>query len=137
MAVKRVTDVVAEIASASHEQASGIEQVNKAVIQMEGTTQQNAALVEEAAAASESIVGQAAHLADLVARWDVADLNPGEMAASAAKPVTPPAERRSANRPWKQTPKAPAGRAAAAAAAATRPARRPMAAAGGGDWKEF
>jgi PAS domain S-box-containing protein len=110
MAVKRVADVVAEIASASHEQAIGIEQVNKAVIQMEGTTQQNAALVEEAAAASESIVGQATHLADLVARWDVADLNLREMAAPAAKPLMPPAERRSANRPWKQTPKAPANR---------------------------
>jgi PAS domain S-box-containing protein len=137
MAVKRVTDVVAEIALASHEQASGIEQVNKAVMQMEGTTQQNAALVEEAAAASESIVGQAAHLADLVARWDVADSIPGGMAAPAAKPVTPPAERRSANRPWKQTPKVPARGAAAAAAAPTRPVRQPMAAAGGEEWKEF
>jgi len=116
MAVKRVADVVAEIASASHEQAIGIEQVNTAVMQMEGTTQQNAALVEEAAAASESIVGQATHLADLVARWDVADLNLREMAAPAAKPLMPPAERRSANRPWKQTPKAPAKGAAVAAA---------------------
>ena len=92
------------------------EQVNTAVMQMEGTTQQNAALVEEAAAASESIVGQATHLADLVARWDVADLNLREMAAPAAKPLMPPAERRSANRPWKQTPKAPAKGAAVAAA---------------------
>jgi PAS domain S-box-containing protein len=110
MAVKRVADVVADIASASHEQAIGIEQVNTAVMQMEGTTQQNAALVEEAASASESIVGQATHLADLVARWDVADLNLREMAAPAAKSLMPPAERRSANRPWKQTPKAPANR---------------------------
>ena len=137
MAVKRVADVVAEIASASHEQAIGIEQVNKAVMQMEGTTQQNAALVEEAAAASESIVGQAAHLADLVARWDVADLNLREKATPAAKPVMPPTERRSANRPWKQAPKAPTKGAAAATAAATRPARQPMAAAGAGEWKEF
>ena len=137
MAVKRVADVVAEIASASHEQAIGIEQVNTAVMQMEGTTQQNAALVEEAAAASESIVGQAAHLADLVARWDVADLNLREKATPAAKPVMPPAERRSANRPWKQAPKAPTKGAAAATPAATRPARQPMAAAGAGEWKEF
>jgi methyl-accepting chemotaxis protein len=56
----------------------------------EGTTQQNAALVEEAAAASESIVGQAAHLAALVARWNVADANVREMATPAARPVPPP-----------------------------------------------
>jgi PAS domain S-box-containing protein len=135
IAVKRVTDVVAEIASASHEQAVGIEQVNKAVMQMEGTTQQNAALVEEAAAASESIVGQAAHLAALVARWDVADVK-REMATPAAKPVTPPpAERRSANRPWKQTAKAPA--TAPPTAQTPPPVRRPPAAGNDGGWKEF
>ena len=65
-AVKKVTDIVAEIAAASREQSSGIEQVNKAVMQMDETTQQNAALVEEAAAASQAIVEQAqgAELAD-------------------------------------------------------------------------
>jgi methyl-accepting chemotaxis protein len=50
-AVKKVTDIVAEIAAASHEQSSGIEQVNKAVMQLDELTQQNAALVEEASAA--------------------------------------------------------------------------------------
>src|SRR6266700_1095693 len=58
--VKRVTDIVSEIAAASHEQSSGIEQVGKAVMQMDEVTQQNAALVEQAAAASQSIVAQAA-----------------------------------------------------------------------------
>ena len=70
-AVKRVTDVVTEIAHASQTQASGIEQVNKAVKQMDVMTQQNAALVEEASAASESIVQQAAQLAELVGRYDL------------------------------------------------------------------
>ena len=70
-AVKRVTDVVTEIAHASQTQAAGIEQVNKAVKQMDVMTQQNAALVEEASAASESIVQQAEQLAELVARYDV------------------------------------------------------------------
>jgi PAS domain S-box-containing protein len=138
MAVKRVADVVVEIASASHEQAVGIEQVNKAVIQMDGTTQQNAALVEEAATASESIVGQAAHLAALVARWDVADVNVREMAPPPAKSVTsppakpapPPAERRSAKRPWKQAAKAPA-------TSRNVPPSRPTAARSDGGWKEF
>jgi methyl-accepting chemotaxis protein len=57
-AVKRVTDIMAEIAAASDEQSAGIEQVNQAIMQMDNVTQQNAALVEEAAAAAESMQGQ-------------------------------------------------------------------------------
>src|SRR5450756_2164860 len=56
-AVKRVTDIMAEIAAASDEQSAGIEQVNQAIMQMDDVTQQNAALVEEAAAAAESMQG--------------------------------------------------------------------------------
>jgi len=59
---KRVTDIVSEIAAANDEQASGIEQVNRAVAGMENTTQQNAALVEEAAAAGKSMDSQTQHL---------------------------------------------------------------------------
>ena len=65
--IKRVTDLMAEIAAASEEQSSGIEQVNTAVTQMDEMTQQNAALVEEAAAAAESMREQADMLADAVA----------------------------------------------------------------------
>jgi methyl-accepting chemotaxis protein len=72
-AVKKVTDIVAEIAAASREQSSGIEQVNKAVVQMDQGTQQNAALVEEAAAASQAIVEQAQALSQVVAQFDVGD----------------------------------------------------------------
>jgi methyl-accepting chemotaxis protein len=57
-AVKRVTDIMAEIAAASNEQSAGIEQVNQAVMQMDEVTQQNAALVEEAAAAAEALQEQ-------------------------------------------------------------------------------
>jgi len=57
--VKRVTDIMAEIAAASNEQSAGIEQVNQAITQMDEVTQQNAALVEEAAAAAESMEDQA------------------------------------------------------------------------------
>jgi methyl-accepting chemotaxis protein len=57
--VKRVTDIMGEITAASQEQTSGIEQVNQAIVQMDQVTQQNAALVEEASAASESLQEQA------------------------------------------------------------------------------
>jgi methyl-accepting chemotaxis protein len=56
---RQVTGLVTDIASASQEQASGISQVTQAVSQMDGVTQQNAALVEEAAAAAESLEEQA------------------------------------------------------------------------------
>jgi methyl-accepting chemotaxis protein len=58
-AVKRVTDIMYEISAASNEQSAGIEQVNQAIIQMDEVTQQNAALVEEAAAATDSMRTQA------------------------------------------------------------------------------
>jgi methyl-accepting chemotaxis protein len=57
--VKKVTDIVADIAAASHEQSAGIEQVNNAVMQMDEVTQQNAALVEEASAAARAMQEQA------------------------------------------------------------------------------
>jgi len=63
---KRVTDIVAEIATANDEQASGIEQVNRAVAGMENTTQQNAALVEEAAAAGNAMDSQTQQLVQQV-----------------------------------------------------------------------
>jgi methyl-accepting chemotaxis protein-1 (serine sensor receptor) len=65
--IKRVTDIVGEIASASVEQSSGVAQVGEAVSQMDHATQQNAALVEESAAAAESLKGQAQQLVQAVA----------------------------------------------------------------------
>ncbi|MCU6500628.1 methyl-accepting chemotaxis protein [Rugamonas sp. A1-17] len=65
--VRRVTDVVAEISAASSEQSTGIEEVNRAITQMDEVTQQNAALVEQAAAAAGSLQDQAAKLASVVA----------------------------------------------------------------------
>jgi methyl-accepting chemotaxis protein-1 (serine sensor receptor) len=64
--VQRVTDIMGEITAASAEQTSGIEQINMAVVQMDQVTQQNAALVEEAAAAAEAMQDQAARLAQAV-----------------------------------------------------------------------
>ena len=71
-AVKRVTDIMAEITAASVEQSQGIEQVNVAVAQMDEMTQQNAALVEEAAAAAESLQDQADGLAQAVSVFKLA-----------------------------------------------------------------
>ena len=61
-AVKRVTDIIAEISAASQEQASGIDQVNKAILSMDQTTQQNAALVEQTTSAAQSMKEQASQL---------------------------------------------------------------------------
>src|SRR5204863_2894538 len=71
--VKKVTDIVAEIAAASNEQSAGIEQVNKAVMQLDELTQQNAALVEEASAASQSMADQARSLNEAMAKYRVED----------------------------------------------------------------
>ena len=69
--VKKVSDIIAEINAASEEQASGIDQINSAVAQMDKSTQQNAAMVEEAAAAAESMNEQARGMVDLVGFFDV------------------------------------------------------------------
>ena len=70
--VKKVTDIVAEIAAASREQSAGIEQVNRAVMQMDELTQQNAALVEEATASSQAMSEQARELDEMMSRYRVA-----------------------------------------------------------------
>ncbi|MGV2863093.1 methyl-accepting chemotaxis protein, partial [Achromobacter sp. AGC39] len=87
--VKRVTDIMGEISAASEEQSSGIDQVNRAVSQMDEVTQQNAALVEEAAAAAGSLQEQAQRLAEAVA---VFKINAGEV-------IEVPAHRLSSARP--------------------------------------
>jgi methyl-accepting chemotaxis protein len=69
--IKRVNDIMAEIAAASAEQATGIDEVGKAVSQMDEVTQQNAALVEEAAAAAESLQSQAEQLAMRVSAFNL------------------------------------------------------------------
>nr|WP_299379398.1 methyl-accepting chemotaxis protein [uncultured Halomonas sp.] len=71
--VRRVTDIMDEISSASQEQSSGIEQVNQAITQMDEVTQQNASLVEEAAAAASSLEEQAAQLETAVSIFRLSD----------------------------------------------------------------
>jgi hypothetical protein len=122
--VRRVTDILNEISSASQEQSAGIGQVNDAVAQMDTVTQQNAALVEEAAAAAQAMQEQAQRLLEAVA---VFRLEGGATSAVAAVPA--PAPRASAPRP------APVKRPAIATAP-RKPATAPRAGANG-DWEEF
>ena len=81
--VQRVTDIMAEISAASQEQSSGIEQVNRTVMQMDETTQQNAALVEEASAAARSMEEQANLLAEAVSVFRTG----ASVAAAAVRPM--------------------------------------------------
>jgi methyl-accepting chemotaxis protein len=85
--VKKVSDIVAEIAAASREQSLGIEQVGRAVMQMDELTQQNAALVEQATAASQTMATEAGSLNTMLDHYDftgVGEVNGG----SGASPVT-------------------------------------------------
>jgi PAS domain S-box-containing protein len=134
--VKKVTDVMAEIASSSREQASGIEQVNKAITMMDDVTQQNAALVEEASAAAQALTEQASSLTQLIARYRVGEMPAAETTQAAPSRAPAPAagtqvERRSANRPLmgKKRPASPG----------PAPSKAHAAAAGSDDeqWKDF
>ncbi|MGN7838372.1 methyl-accepting chemotaxis protein [Stenotrophomonas sp. 22385] len=117
--VQRVTDIMAEISAASQEQSAGIEQVNQTVMQMDETTQQNAALVEEATAAARSMEEQAGHLTDAVSLFKLeGQAAPAVAAAPAARHAAPARPR---------APAAPVRRAAV---------REPVLA-NEGDWQEF
>jgi methyl-accepting chemotaxis protein len=137
--VRRVTDIMSEIASASQEQSAGIAQVNLSIIEMDGMTQQNASLVEEAAAAAQSLQDQAAELAHVVSIFKLVE---GEEKPSAYVPVQ--AEQRvapviarkpaAALRPVKSL----ARKTEAAAPAAPAPApKRAAASTSNDEWEEF
>lgn len=105
--IRKVNDIMAEIAAASVQQTTGIEEVSKAVVQMDEMTQQNAALVEEAAASAESLMAQANELTDRVATFRLADeQGMGKSKASVAplhRPVSaPPAARATVKTPAKK-----------------------------------
>jgi methyl-accepting chemotaxis protein len=126
--VRRVTDIMAEITSASNEQEAGIEQINQAITEMDAVTQQNAALVEEAAAASEALQDQAGILAEAVSVFKLDG-------TQALPPVPVPA----IHAPAKP---AAAPRVTAKAAAAAAPARKAdkvvaQAAVAETEWEEY
>jgi uncharacterized phage infection (PIP) family protein YhgE len=85
--IRRVADIMGEISAATGEQTMGIEQINEAIGQMDQTTQQNASLVEEAAAASETLQRQAAELADAVRVFKLEDMPRAPVGASAPAPA--------------------------------------------------
>jgi len=88
--VKRVTDVMSEIAAASAEQLSGIEQVSRSVTQMDQVVQQNAALVEQTAAATEAMTVQTEQLVQAVARFRLDGASDEPAPASAEAPIAAP-----------------------------------------------
>jgi methyl-accepting chemotaxis protein len=104
--VRRVTDLIGEISSATREQASGIGQVNQAVNQLDQMTQQNAALVEQSAAAAESLREQADKLAAAVAIFKLSERETRATIA-AARSVSRPARARSAGTPPQIARRAP------------------------------
>ncbi|OJV61425.1 MAG: hypothetical protein BGO35_25720 [Burkholderiales bacterium 64-34] len=159
--IRRVTDIMGEISAASSEQSAGVGQVGEAVTQMDQATQQNAALVEEMAAAASALNAQAGELVNAVAVFKL-DANAMRSAPAPRAPIAAPAftAQRSAGatkgaskigsaKPAKPqaslaAPKASAAAPAAAPAASTRPpvasAPAPAAAAKGGnddEWESF
>ncbi|MGV6815737.1 MAG: methyl-accepting chemotaxis protein [Thiotrichales bacterium] len=91
VSVKRVSDIIAEIAAANQEQSIGIEQVNQAVLQMDEMTQQNASMVKEIASASEGLGNQSHRLNHLMQFFRVTGVSESSYQGE---------ERRSADRPW-------------------------------------
>ncbi len=147
--VKRVTDIMSDIAAASAEQSAGIEQVNQSIIEMDGMTQQNAALVEQAAAAFQSLQDQAGELQRVVSIFKLAAGDEQVAEAPAAAPVSAstavvaraPAARQA--RPQLKKPVAAKAKARtepkedAAPAAQSQTSKKVAAAAASDDWEEF
>ncbi len=129
--VQRVTDIMGEISAATSEQAQGIAEVNTAVNELDQMTQQNAALVEQSAAAASSMKDQARRLAEVVAAFKL----DGQMAAAQAP--------RSAAAPQAMMakPKAPVALPVKAAAPVSKPLAKPAVVASAlkddGDWETF
>jgi methyl-accepting chemotaxis protein len=129
--VKKVSDLIAEIAAASQEQSSGIGQVNTAVTQMDQVVQQNASLVEEATAATESMKEQAASLLQLVSRFKLGGEQDEDATTLQAAMPRPAPARRAAPAPIKvrsERAKLISGFASLGA---------PHKLSGNGEWKEF
>jgi methyl-accepting chemotaxis protein len=135
--VRRVTDIMSEIANASQEQSAGIAQVNQSIIEMDSMTQQNAALVEEAAAAAQSLQDQAGELARVVSIFKLVE---GEERAAVAAPALAPAAKAAVVKPITAA-RAPVKKLATkpAPAPAAKPKKVAAAAstAGSDEWEEF
>jgi methyl-accepting chemotaxis protein len=132
--VKRVTDLIAEITAASREQATGVDEINKAVTQMDQVTTQNAALVDEASAGTHALAEQARALAQVVAFFDLGSARRKAVPAPAPPPATRPAASAEAAIAVNAVRPAPAKRAAPPA---SRPVSVVATSAAGDDWDTF
>jgi len=127
--VRKVNDLIGEIASTASEQSRGIEQVNTAVTQMDQVTQQNAALVEESAAAASNLSHQAEALAKAVAVFRIAH--------SSSSPARSPAASASARAPAQHKAARPAAKPTRPAAASPAPQPKAKAAETDMAWESF
>ena len=144
--IKRVTDIMGEISAASNEQSLGVAQVGEAVSQMDQTTQQNAALVEEMAAAASSLKSQAQDLVHTVSIFKLSDAHAASAPSKASTRATNTpslafqgGNRRTAPTPQKAArPPAPKAKPAVVTAALPKPAAKKATPAGGDDeWETF
>ena len=138
--ISRVTDIMGEISAASTEQSSGMGQISQAIAQMDQATQQNAALVEESAAAAESLRDQAKQLVLVVAQFKLEASAPASASRVAVAPV---AASPAASKPKPTFAHKPASKSAHKPASkfAHTPERKPApvtaVAAGADDWESF
>jgi methyl-accepting chemotaxis protein len=129
--IRRVTDLMGEISAANNEQSLGVSQVGEAVTQMDQVTQQNAALVEEMAAAANSLQSQAEGLVRTVSVFTLPPGQGGRATPPAYRPAAP-ARVAAPQRTAIPAARKPAPSAAPKALAASAPA-----AAGGDEWESF
>ncbi|MEK9968821.1 MAG: methyl-accepting chemotaxis protein [Ferrovibrio sp.] len=134
-AIKKVSDIVAEIAAASREQATGLDQVNTAVGSMDEMTQRNGALVEETSASAQALADQGRQLAELVGFFKFDGGSATRASVAAPAPAKPAAMVRSAPAAKPAVATKPAPKPAPVAASPAKPA--PAAASGDDDWQEF
>jgi len=151
--VARVTDIMGEISAATVEQSSGIEQINRAVNQMDGVTQQNAVLVEEAARAAEELrrhighVGQAVSTFRLASGHRVVDVTPkpedrrtsqaAKVAAPSRPPLASPVSEDAGSRPATRAVPAANAHVKPAPALAAAPVAASSSKSADDDWEEF
>ena len=141
--VQRVTDIIGEISAAAREQSEGIAVVNGSVVQLDQMTQQNAALVEESAAAAESLREQSARMTEAISVFKLGNDRPRPVASRASAPAHKPAVAHKPAAPAARKPAAaPVARKApapvpAASAPAPRPAPAPAPAGSDSDWETF
>jgi methyl-accepting chemotaxis protein len=136
--VKKVSDIVAEIAAASREQSAGIGQVNQAVLQMDELTQQNAALVEQATSASQAMAHEAHALHEMMGSYRLGDLVRNHTAAGVMRVATKPAADAAGDSKNEQPAPRSERRGSVPRSRASGSAQAAAAAADGdGEWQEF